>query len=268
MKLHVLSDLHLDRAPYRPMDVHPLQVEADVVVIPGDITDGMRNVDWLQSAFADKPVVFVPGNHEYYGRNYVEHLETLRKAAAGTNIHLLSEDSVTIGDVRFLGSTLWTDFQYGGPGWEPIARMRAKTHHNDFKFIRYTKDEPFTPERFIELHERAVQWLRFMLRRPFEGKTVVVTHHGCSERSVAARWLNDVLTGTFVSNLDNLLGYSDLWIHGHTHHSVDYMAGDTRVVTNPRGHAISNFHKTRRMTEPVIESTENTHFDKDFVIEV
>lgn len=90
---------------------------------------------------------------------------------------------------------------------------------------------------------------------PFEGKTVVVTHHLPSMRSVAERYRHELLSACFASNLDHLLGYSALWVHGHTHDSFDYAAHGTRVICNPRGYC--------RAGQP-----ENRQFNPALVVEV
>jgi Icc-related predicted phosphoesterase len=77
------------------------------------------------------------------------------------------------------------------------------------------------------------------LSQPFSGKTVVVTHHSPSSRSVAQRFAQDLLTPAFASNLEEMMGSHRvaLWIHGHMHDPFDYEIFGTRVVCNPRGYA-------------------------------
>ena len=105
-------------------------------------------------------------------------------------------------------------------------------------------------------HAQQIRWLKDQLQEPFPGKTVVVTHHLPSARSVADRYKTDLLSACFASELDHLFGPMALWVHGHTHDCFDYDVGGTRVVCNPRGY-----------THPDA-SPENPHFNPALVIEV
>jgi predicted phosphodiesterase len=268
MKLHLLSDLHLDFAPFRPQDKLPLAIDADVVVLAGDLCNGTQGVRWAKEAFADKPVIYVCGNHEHYGSVIGETLETIREETAGSNVHFLNNDEIIIGGVRFLGTTLWTDFEVEGEAWRYIAMRHAKKNMSDFRVIRSAKGHIFTPLQSCELHREALAWLKLKLAEPFEGETVVVTHHGCSRRSIAARWKGEMLNAAFTSNLDDILGRCALWVHGHTHHNFDYNVEGTRVIVNPRGYCKSNFHETRLLGAPVVEKCENPDFDPFLVVEI
>lgn len=95
---------------------------------------------------------------------------------------------------------------------------------------------PFTPARSIELHEHSLAWVKGKLDTPFDGKTVVVTHHLPSKQSVVERFKDSLLSACFASELDYLFGKMNMWIHGHTHDNLDYEVNGTRVICNPRGY--------------------------------
>lgn len=268
MKLHILSDLHLEFAPFRPMDDWPLHVDCDVVVLAGDICPGVRGVQWAQQAFSDKPVIYVPGNHEAYGTVLSENLKALRAEAAGSNVHVLNNEECIIDGVRFLGATLWTDFEVEGETWRDIALVRAKTAIHDFIAIYSAEGAPFTPYQSKELHVESLVWLKMKLAEPFPGETVVVTHHGCSRQSIHRRWSRSLLNCAFTSDLEYLLGRCKLWVHGHTHDSFDYEVDGSRVLVNPRGYCKSNFHETRALDTPLIEKCENANFNPYLVVEI
>lgn len=105
MKLYVLSDLHLEFSTFEPF-----KTDADVVVLAGDIGKGTSGIEWARNAFPDKEIVYVPGNHEFYGTQRPETLAGMRIAAQKNGVHLLDKDELVIGNVHFLGCTLWTDF--------------------------------------------------------------------------------------------------------------------------------------------------------------
>lgn len=230
MKLHILSDVHTEFA-----DFDPPQTDADVVVLAGDIGVGTAGLEWALQQFSDKPVIYVPGNHEYYHHDIGITQEL--KAGAQANLHVLDNDSCEIDGVRFLGTTLWTDFKLYGEGEAWFARQRARRSIKDFTAIR-NGDRRFTPEDSVALHDISKAWLEGELAKAVDGRTVVVTHHLPATPSIAARYRNDPLNPAFASNLEDLIETyrPELWIHGHTHVACDYEIYGTRVVCNPRGY--------------------------------
>jgi hypothetical protein len=160
------------------------------------------------------------------------------KTQALNHIHVLNDDPVIIDGVRFLGSILWTDFALFGEADKFLAMQAARQRMTDFSIIQ-NHGQPFTPEDAIQLHTASCDWLAAMLAEPFDGKTVVVTHHAPSSQSVHSRYARDLLTPAFASNLENLMDgdRAALWIHGHMHESFDYEVYGTRVICNPRGYA-------------------------------
>ncbi len=234
MKLRILSDLHNEFSVFDPPPV-----ECDVVVLAGDIDVGIKAIEWAGRTFADKPVVFVHGNHEFY-RGDFDLIEKCRQAAPD-NVHVLEKDSVVIGGTRFVGTTLWTDFCLMGEAEQFLSMQHAGACLTDFSVIRHS-GEPFTPRKSVELHDQSVKWLDGELANEFDGQTVVVTHHAPSPLSVAPQFKTDVVSAAFASNLESLIAVHRpaLWIHGHTHDPFDYAIHDTRVVCNPRGYPQEN----------------------------
>jgi Icc-related predicted phosphoesterase len=252
MQIHVLSDLHLD---VRPLD--PPRTAADVVVVAGDLGTPEQAIAWAR-AF-DQPVVLVPGNHEHHGDSIPGALRRLRALADGTNVHVLANDELVLDGVRFLGTTLWTDFRlYGAGEARALAIEASQRLVADFRRIRLDDDgTPFTPLAAAELHAASARWLASRLDTPHDGPTVVVTHHSPSPRSVHPRFAESVLNPCFVSNAEHLLDgrKAALWVHGHAHDGFDYAVNGTRVLCNPRGH-------TRH------GAIENAAFDPHLVVRV
>jgi len=230
MKLHILSDLHTE---FHSFD--PPQTDADIVVLAGDIGVGTGGIEWAARQFIEKPVIYVPGNHEYYDHDIG--LTDELKSRAPDNIHVLDNDSREIGGVRFLGATLWTDFRLNGEGEAWSSRQVAKRSIYDFTAIR-NGDRRFTPDDSVGLHETSKAWLVNELHKPFNGPTVVVTHHLPAVPSIASQYRNDPLNPAFASRLEEVIETHRpaLWIHGHTHVACDYEIFGTRVVCNPRGY--------------------------------
>lgn len=282
LRVQVASDLHLEfikrRFPGERV-IKPLP-DADLLVLAGDIDIGLGVFD----AFGDWPVpiLYVIGNHESYGRVYDEDRKTLRASCAGTNIVLLDQDMVTAGDlaarfpawassraaalpdVRFIGCTLWTSYQYSACGKSHEAQTDvAERALNDHRLIRLTTG-PFDVQAALACHEADCAWLRSELAEPCDGDTVVITHHAPSERSVHPRFQGDLLTGAFVTDLPDLLEQAQVWIHGHHHDSSDYVERGCRVVCNPSGYPLG-LNSIRKAEEMHFE---NTRFDGRLVIEL
>ena len=255
MKLNILSDLHLSCGLLEIPDT-----DADVVILAGDIARPAQAIEWA-SGF-DKPVLYVPGNHEFYGGSLAGTVSELKRLCQGTQIQVLDSETVVIHGVRFLGTTLWTDFLLFGPGEERTAAMaQAQNFMRDFKKIRVNDEglpeQLFTAAASAALCQAQAGWLAQQLARPHAGPTVVITHHAPSKQSIHLRFSGSPLNACFVSDLEHLAHAAgpQLWIHGHTHDGFDYRIGTTRVVSNPRGYASEGVN-------------ENPAFDSGFVVEL
>ena len=230
MKIHLLSDLHLEFK-----DFAPPPTDADVVVLAGDVHIKGRGVEWAKKTF-DKPVVMVMGNHDYWSGSLAHTLKKSEEAAAGSHVHLLHNRAVVIDGVRFLGATLWTDFQLMGNA--PLAMWDAQTRMNDFRKIRNASFGRLKPAEILSEHVKSRAFLTDQLYADFDGPTVVVTHHPPTGQAIPQRYRDsgDNLNACYASNLDHLIGDVPLWLHGHIHDSHCLQLGDTRVVCNPRGY--------------------------------
>lgn len=256
MKAWIFSDLHTEFND----KIGPLKVpEAEVCICAGDICDGgpANAVRYLgEHVSRSMPVIFVPGNHEYYRSSTVEGLKEAFETASEfyPSVHVLTRRAITLGGYRFVGATLWSDFNlYGNMNW---AMHSAQTELNDYRKIKLSK-EPF--RRFTSGHASRFNhldkhFIRCTLDEPYDGPTVVVTHHAPSVLSLAAEFAGAPLTPSFVSNLEpDIAKYQPVaWVHGHLHNRSDYNIVDTRVICNPRGYP----------DEPVLD------FDPSLVIDL
>ncbi len=247
MKLHILNDLHVEFG-----DFTVPETDADVIIMAGDIGVGMQGLAWIEAQNPCKPVIYIPGNHEFYHHDICM-IDEL-KAKAPDNVYVLNDTAVVLDGVRFLGSILWTDFMLFGEADKYFSVQCARKNMTDFNIIKINRKQ-FTPEDSIELHEKSRDWLSCMLSEPFDGKTVVVTHHAPSSKSVSPRFAKNLLTPAFASNLEELMDGSRaaLWVHGHTHDGFDYDVFGTRVICNPRGY---------------VAYEENMMFNPELVVEI
>lgn len=255
MKAWIISDIH-----FVPLDLYRGRMvipEADICICAGDTTDSVyTSADYLLAEIAPRmPVVTVLGNHDFYGSSIDRSLEVARRQLAGTNVHFLENDTVVINGVRFIGATLWTDFEvpHGSEDGRPelpleIRRFRALhacvRDIADFRQI-YRSDERkegetglITVQEMIARHKESRDFIAAELSKPFEGKSVVVTHHAPSIQSFHPAYLGSPTNGAFASDLADVIeeGRPWFWIHGHIHHASDYFEGETRVLCNPRGY--------------------------------
>ncbi len=256
MKIWIVSDLHME---FRNPFVHTFMPgDADVAVCAGDVmTKGVvPTIQWLAETIARHiTVVFVAGNHEFYSASLSEGIRDGRESAARfPNIHFLENQTVDIGDVRFIGCTLWTDFRLGGR--DPTFAMEdVGKGMNDYRRIKYSK-RPFRklkPIDTLRTHHESKAFIASELAQSEDKTAVVVTHHAPSIRSIPSWFRDDAVVSAYASSLEPLIleAQPALWIHGHVHQRIEYRIGGTLVVSNPRGYP-----------------GQRTGFDPDFVIEV
>lgn len=215
---------------------------ADLVVLAGDITEGTPGILWAAETFAGIPVIYVAGNHEFYEYDQPSLLIQLEEAASKTdNVRFLenraTEFTIRGRPLRVLGCTMWTDYELLGIERTAEAMQEAGFRISDHRWIKY-RGERFWPEHARELHRLSRAWLAGELTKGFAGTTVVVTHHPPSGNSISQEFEGNLLSPAFASDLTGLMTEHEppLWIHGHTHHNVDYRVGATRVVSNQWGY--------------------------------
>lgn len=233
----ILSDLHLEFGPLAPMDLSGI----DAVILAGDIEVKAKGPKWAREFFGDLPIIYVMGNHEYYGGNLVHTWEKNKANAEEYGVWLLENDYVQFDNVRVLGTTLWTD--YRSTGNQSLAVLDAQQMMSDYRKIRdgsYRKIRPFT---LLQKHVSSKAFLESTLEQSFDGATLVVTHHAPSIESIPQRYRDskDHLNGSYASDLSDLLDAKRVqgWVHGHIHDSMDYQltAAHTRIICNPRGYS-------------------------------
>jgi predicted phosphodiesterase len=251
LRIRVLSDLHLEFA-----DLQPVPVACDVLVLAGDIHQGAEGLVWARQNFPDIPIVYVAGNHEYYGQDWDELPAELARVATDLGIHLLDRGEFAIDDVRFLGCTLWTDFDLFGENCRAQAMTAAAKMLYDYRYIQ-CQGKLLEPAQTRARHLVDLSWLQTRLAPDGNARaTVVVTHMVPTLRSTAERFKALLTSAGFSSHLDALVGKADLWIHGHTHDSYDYLLNGCRVICNPRGYRFR------------AQTFENKSFDEKLVVQV
>jgi predicted phosphodiesterase len=243
MKIQLFSDLHAD-AVYCP--VPEIVPGVACVVIAGDTQEGA--VDAIQTLRTTipmtVPIVMTCGNHEFYRRCLPQELAEAKAEAPLNGVHLLENDSVIIDGVRFIGATLWTDYELYGEPHRALAMTEAFNSMNDHRRISWSKQpwQRFRPREARMLHRRSRNFIEQELVKPFDGSTCVVTHHAPLAASLDPRFGTMAINAAYASDLSELIETKqpDVWVHGHVHRSWDYMTGRTRVICNPHGYGGEN----------------------------
>ncbi len=263
MRIQLLSDLHLEREPdWQP---RPLP-DIDVLVLAGDIGSYQANSRLVDDDFGLrrfsprapgapwKRVFYLPGNHEFDARDYDATYARLRALCGELGIEWLEREVITVGKVRFVGTTLWADFDALAMA-ETSLTLQMKQREKAFraanyylrKFTTLKNGEPVLAEGWREMSLADQRWLRAALETPFEGTTIAVTHFAPSLRSADPRYGLVPGTAGFCNSMDDFLPLADLWLHGHLHCRNDYVASGVaegrawscRVVANPLGYRAS-----------------------------
>lgn len=264
MKIALLSDVHLE---FSPMTVKN-ETGADVLILAGDICvaddfyspKDKSHMHWsmefgtlsgreLSAAkyreFFDSAskeydnIIYVAGNHEFYHGKWSQSLQILRdECSEYKNIHFLEDDSIFVGDVMFIGGTLWTDMNKS----DPMSLNAAQNIMSDFLVIK-NDDLGCTnlrPMATVERHKQTMSYFERVISGAPDTKSVVVGHHAPTTESISEQYRGQhLLNGAYASDLSEfILDHPQIkaWVHGHMHSRSDYMVGTTRIMANPRGY--------------------------------
>lgn len=241
MKVFLTSDLHLE-CDTKTSDVKI--PKCDLIILAGDISH-MGHALKYASGLAQEhavPVIFVPGNHEYYGKDYVEQTALAREFSA-ENVYVLMNDTVEFDGVRFIGSTLWSDFSAGAKNdqWTIMQNRKfAGNYINDFHVIKHSEsnNRRLKPEFVRDLNYEAMRYFKQQLDQGFDGTTVVVTHFSPSITLEDPQFKGSPASPYFNANCDELIKEyePDFWFFGHTHSSVEAVIGKTKIFANQYGY--------------------------------
>ena len=265
VNIQLLSDLHLESNPHFRAVPAP---GADVLVLAGDIGSYQEGSQLARLGIADfglaqfsplpisqggaawpTPVLFVPGNHEYDGLDFDDAHARLKETCQRLGLTWLERDTVVWGGVRFVGCTLWTDFDAltareasdGGMTLGAQLKAREKAFRAANFYLKKNHSlrggQPMLAEDLRAQGLISQDWLQTALATPFDGPTVVVTHFAPTLDSADPRYGLNPGTAGFCNALDALLPLATLWLHGHLHCANDFVRSGCRVVANPLGYA-------------------------------
>lgn len=248
MDVKLLSDLHIDVAKYKIKKTE--KTLNTTLVLAGDIANGRyaRNyIEDLASKF--KYIVFIIGNHEFYGNEYFSTIQYWRDFADTIdNVYFLEKDTIILDGVRFVGGTLWTDMSVVKDPldlWSITRRMSdfsIKFNENNLPYPPKTKVNSIprlTPENMTKVHKETLDYFAKVLQNKHEGKTVVVTHHSPLFDFCLPKFKGSQLNPCFHSDLSEFIMNHDIdyWFFGHTHHCHWINRYGTTFISNQRGYS-------------------------------
>lgn len=277
MRIQLLSDLHLEQYP----DFAPVAAkDVDILVLAGDIGSyqegsllsgddfGLSRFSPLQTNSPWPRVLYLPGNHEFDSLDFDRTYTHLRQTCNRLGIEWLEQEVITIGSVRFIGSTLWSDFESLARD-EPNMTRQMQALEKAYRAANFYLQKhtalrdgiPMLAPDIRELSLACQSWLQQALTTPFDGTTIAVTHFAPTLKSADPRYGLTPGTAGFCNAMDDLLPLANLWLHGHLHCANDYVVKglrdgqpwSCRVAANPLGYADKN---------------EQAAFQEAFVIEV
>lgn len=254
-KIRLWSDLHLEFSKNEYSHIwSPSNDDKDcILILAGDINTGTSSIPFIEELCKSfKMVIYCHGNHESYGFDLFKNIIDWKKYQnqGPYNFRFLYNESFIFENIRFIGGTMWTNFNNA----DPMTLSYAHRTMSDYVYT-INNDKNITPLDILNEHDKFISFLKNELLNNFIGKTVLITHH-CpgNELKIKGR-RGDRTSHMYYASIDNIIGNSniDLAVHGHLHQSLDYFIGSTRVVCNPYG-----YHNY----------SVNEDFDKNICIEI
>ncbi|WP_330111075.1 metallophosphoesterase [Methylophaga thalassica] len=248
MKIGLISDIHNEFIRYQRGEVPNISNEKgfEVLVLAGDIDCQGYGAEYAvrQSELLGIPVIYILGNHEYYDQYDDKEpvVDKVRKIIHGTQVTLLNNATVDIGEVRFIGSTLWSDYQlFDSPVRNKMARDYASVRLNDFNHIKRLEQDELTNinvEDVVGWHQEARAFITGELNKEPAKKKVVVTHHAPMAACLSEKFTDEILAACYASNLDGLIKqYSPAaWLYGHVHGNNSFKVNQTLIQRQARGY--------------------------------
>lgn len=272
--LGIVSDLHTelwtaDDFCSLGLTIRDRTKDADIILLAGDIGAGGKSIFAAHMLFPDKQVCLLAGNHEFYGNDHDSVIAEMEQAAAQfPNVHFLNRGVFQHDNIRIVGATLWTDFNLFGTQPLSMTAASTRTHYTrgfrtpypDFWWIR-DKNDFVTASQMLEWHVRDKEWLMLELDKPFDGHTVMMTHHAPVSFAVQEKHKTKPTTPCYASQFEEELLNKNIGtvVWGHTHHCVDVTIEQTRFISNQVGYT------GRELQENVL--TETGFFGTSIVLE-
>lgn len=296
-----------------------------IIVCAGDIGEGTTGIDWAKQFNCE--VVYICGNHEFWGQDYYNEINSIKekiKEPSYSHIKFLHNESSIIHGIKFIGATLWTDLGsnfnwkeknlvvrfYSAMG--DFKRITAKQWYNDEniqklrnflningidnnKIDELILNKGFNPLLEIEENKKSSDFLFQEINKPYEGTSIVVTHHLPSIESWIKKFkitdeclnndaFNDeknfleaakgnlhsskdlLMMGFYTNNLKKYFLNSNsphYWLHGHLHEPIDDLIGKTKIISSPVGYLKQSKEMTLKEIIPDQHSKDLSNYVKN-----
>jgi predicted phosphodiesterase len=253
MKIQLLSDLHNEfirngkTSAQHKWSGSISETDADLIILAGDIDTGTKGAEWALSEAErlEKPIVYVPGNHEYYGQEYFATVAAISRLCEDSAVHCLNPGVYVQAGLRIISATLWTDYlaySYMPKDLVMFYVERSLADHRRITFLSQNQQRRFLPADALVLHEQELTYITRQLSQPFTGKTIVVTHHGPHPVCQHPDYPVSEMSSAFHSDLSAVLDQYeiDVWAFGHTHANLNTVVSDTRIISNQAGYPGEN----------------------------
>lgn len=240
MKIRLISDLHIDvNGDFPSIDNNIF------TIVAGDIAGSPRVcIKWLKRNKVKG--CFIAGNHIVYnneGKTLSQLKDELRTAfpnIPNADLVFLEKDNIVFDDEKIVivGTTLYTDYLLNGEAFQEIAMYNAIHGLNDFRWGRI-ENSKLNPEYYLQEHYKAKEYISDICKKYPDYKIIVVTHHCPSIKCLPTQYQNDSLNASYASSLEEFIldrPNIKLWCCGHIHTKCDFMIGNCRVISNPRGY--------------------------------
>lgn len=262
-KIGYFSDLHLEESNIQ-IDFSPF----DYIIFAGDISQDFSLLPFLFLKIPNIPTFYIPGNHEYERKNFQLVVPKLKEFEKDFPfLHILQNESFYIPDdnLEFIGSTLWSNFESNGFYFKNEIKKWAEKNIIDFFSIQY-EQQKFTPDLMEKEFNKSYSFLNFSLKNNTHRKKIVITHFAPHKNSIPKEYKDQFGSPYWVNDLNELMGFSDFWIHGHVHHSFSYEIEQTKILCNPRGYSkIFDLSDNKDFNKSLFLSIQNYSKNKKFI---
>lgn len=248
-----ISDIHMEINYGVEHCVKPVDDTGDILILNGDINCFRFFHKWRTDKEADvmkkritnfinnqphEHIIWIPGNHEYYGTHYFDAVPWMKTITNSINprLQVLNNEVFSYKDIDIFCGTFWTDFNR----YDPLAMLSVKDFMRDYQVIwRDENKQPITPDDTYNEHRKFMELLKNTYENRGDQKFLVASHHGPSLMShSSARFGDTLIKYGYLSEYGDWIANTDIlaWIHGHTHHNVEYRIGDTLISSAMYGY--------------------------------
>lgn len=261
--IRIFSDIHLDfDIPQKLKNFNPEEIwtpstmvtdKETILILAGDIWHSKKPFSFMGFSWFKKisnqfhSIIVLLGNHDFWGGNLKTEYDFYLKSIQNQNLHnvyLLQNNTIKFDGIKFVGGTLWTDFN----SKHEETFYSAENTMNDYKYIKNGLTfSRLKPSHIYEQFRTTLEYIKSNMHKDKENQNLwVLTHHAPSFKSIHPDYNDDeffLMNGLYANDLEYLMhpkSEINVWVHGHCHHYQNYNINNTKVISNPRGYRFEN----------------------------